>query len=134
MRHRLLHTLVFSSGFLLDGCATTHGTMPDAGPLAPDAPPARDDAALPPDAAVIGDAFVAPDAAAPPDAFVAPDAFSADASVSVTDPRACEPGWPTTKAVFDVERDGVWYGCRFGVTDPESPDLSLCCIIVREAP
>ncbi len=114
MRHRLFHTLVFSSGLLLDGCATTHGAGPDAGEAA--------------------DVPLAPDAASPPDAFVAPDAFSPDAAVEITDPRACEPGWPTTKAVFVVERDGLRYGCRTPEVPPEEPDLSLCCVITELAP
>ena len=32
MQHRLFHTLVISSAMLLDGCASTHGTLADAGP------------------------------------------------------------------------------------------------------
>ena len=128
MKHRLLHTLVFSSGLLLDGCATTHGSMPDAGPAQPDAPVPT------PDAMATPDAPSAPDAFEPPDAFVPPDAFSPDAAVIITDPRACEPGWPTTKAVFDVERDGVRYGCRSPEVSHDDPDLSLCCVITEVAP
>lgn len=134
MRHRLLHTLVFSSGFLLDGCATTHGSAPDAGPGLPDAPVPSPDAETSPDAWLAPDAFAPPDAFDPPDAFVPPDAFSPDAAVVITDPRACEPGWPTTKAVFEVERDGVRYGCRFPEVEHEEPDLSLCCVITEMAP
>ena len=128
MRHRLLHTLVFSSGLLLDGCATTHGSIPDAGPALPDAP------VLTPDGMATADAPIAPDAFEAPDAFVPPDAFSPDAAVVITDPRACEPGWPTTKAVFEVERDGVRYGCRTPAVLPDDPDLSLCCVIEEIAP
>jgi hypothetical protein len=99
MRHRLLHTLVFSSSFLVDGCAMAHVVDGDAGAAA--------------------DALETPDAFAPPDAAI--------------DVRACEPGWPTTKGQFNIERDGVWYACGSGV-DREDPDLSLCCVRVPEAP
>ncbi len=90
MRHRLLHTLVLSSSFLLDACATVHAPS-DAGDAAP-------------------------------------------SDGSTIDPRLCEPGWPTTKAQFTVMVGEVTYGCRHleGNT-PESPDLSLCCV-VPEAP
>jgi len=119
MRHRLFHTLVISSSFLLDACATTHGDV-------------RDDASLPPDAgpSPASDAGAAADAFAEPDAFAAPDAFvEPDAGVFV-DPRACEPGWPTTKGIFHVIRDGITYGCRFSETsNPDMPDLEMCCVL-----
>jgi len=149
MRHRLFCSLVLSSSFLVDGCATAHsGAGPDAG--APDdaAPGAGGDAGRGLDDASIvraADAALAPlddaalapldDAAPAPreDAFVlaAPDAAPGgdDAGV-LTDPRACEPGWPTTKGIFHVTRDGLVYGCHFldGST-PEMPDLDRCCVV-----
>lgn len=92
MRHRLFCSLVLSSSFLVDGCATAHsGVTPDAG--------------TPQDAAL-------------------------DRADAAPDPRACEPGWPTTKGIFHVTRDGLVYGCHFldGST-PEMPDLDRCCVV-----
>ncbi len=138
MRHRLFHTLVISSSFLLDACATTHATEGPDGGASPDAAPGSDAATPPPDAFAMpdalaeADAFVAPDAFASPDAFETPDAFvppTDDAGVFV-DPRACEPGWPTTKGVFHVERDGILYGCRHAEgSNPDMPDLERCCVL-----
>ena len=140
MRHRLFCSLVLSSSFLVDGCATAHsGATADAGTpddaslgAGGDAHVAVGDATLPRETDA---ATAAVDAAPPPadDAFVLaePDAASPgdDAGV-LTDPRACEPGWPTTKGIFHVTRDGLVYGCHFleGST-PDMPDLDRCCIV-----
>jgi hypothetical protein len=135
MRHRLFCSLVLSSSFLVDGCATAHsGTPTDDAGTSGDAPlGAGGDAALAtPDAALprTDDAAIAPP---PEDAFVLaePDAApSGDDAGVLTDPRACEPGWPTTKGIFHVTRDGLVYGCHFleGST-PEMPDLDRCCVV-----
>lgn len=135
MRHRLFHSLVISSSFLLDACASTHvdgqsdaSPQPDAGPSSASDAGAAADAFFAPDAFVQPDAFAPPDAYEAPDAFEPPDAFAAD-DVFV-DPRACEPGWPTTKGVFHVIRDGLAYGCRHSETsNPETPNLDECCIL-----
>jgi predicted small secreted protein len=140
MRHRLFCSLVLSSSFLVDGCATAHSGAPTGDAATPDdaasgagqdAQLAAADAGL----AIADDAALAPlDAAPPPpDAWLLaePDAPpTGDDGGVLTDPRACEPGWPTTKGIFHVMRDGLVYGCRFleGST-PEMPDLDRCCIV-----
>jgi hypothetical protein len=129
MRHRLFCSLVLSSSFLVEGCATTH-SAPSGDAGAPDDDTA-DDAAL----SRADDAGFAPrDASAPAaDSWVLaePDAAPAgDDAGLLTDPRACEPGWPTTKGTFHVTRDGLVHGCRYleGST-PDMPDLDRCCIV-----
>ncbi|MBZ0116381.1 MAG: hypothetical protein IT378_13070 [Sandaracinaceae bacterium] len=106
MAHRLLHTLVFSSMVMLQGCSRSHGHEDT------DASTPRDAGIDPIDATPIAPA----DAAVPP----------ADAG----DPRLCEPGWPTTKGQWTVDVDGQLWLCEGEMTDP--PDLSGCCLAVRE--
>ena len=133
MRHRLLHSLVFSSSFLLDACASTHASpLGDAGLPGDGGPAAGDAGSSLGDAAAASDAFLAPDepdAALEPDAFAEPDAAAEPDAGAFVDPRACEPGWPTTKGIFHVIQNGLVYGCRHGVTSPETPDVELCCIV-----
>lgn len=129
MAHRLLHTLVFSSMFMLHGIGCAKSTTrdePDAG--AEDMVDAHMAHMVDAGAPVVmdaGDVRV--------DAFVpaAPDAGAPDAS----DPRFCEPGWPTTKGQWMAEIDGELWGCEGhggGAADAAAIDLSECCRIREE--
>ena len=58
------------------------------------------------------------------------DAAPATSDAALSDPRACEPGWPTTKGIFEVVRDGLRYGCRVAEgSTPDAPDLERCCVV-----
>lgn len=130
MAHRLLHTLVFSSMFMLHGtlggCARSNTReepdadtedMVDAG-----APVATDAGEV-----MMADAHVpaASDAGAP-------DAGAPDAG----DPRFCEPGWPTTKGQWTAEVDGELWGCEgpghWTGEDAGPIDVSECCRVREE--
>lgn len=136
-RHRLFHTLVFSSVMALEGCALSHATdgPPFMPPAAPDAqadvqPDAGTDTAEWPDTSVAPDdagfdaeADAEADAVADalPDASPDADAEPADAAM---DARLCEAGWPPTKATFCVPVDaGPAMLCCRTVGDEE------CCVM-----
>lgn len=152
MQHRLLHSLVVSSVFLLDvGCGSSHvvgdddgGPAPDGGgvdaarevrdaaPTAPDAQDAVDaaaidDAAVNDDATLVADAAEAIDAAPEVDAAPEPIDVGLDPDAAM-DPRLCESGWPTTKGYICTPTTDPLRSvcCRFEDTEP-------CCLAVREA-
>jgi len=119
LAERLFHTVVISSVLALEstGCTLSHdpvtptpdgGDDPDGGAL-PDAGPLRVDAG-------------APDAGAP-DAG-APDAGAPDAGM-IEDIPFCEPGWPTTKAMF-CTWEGDTAVCCSTILEEDDPDR--CCI------
>ena len=119
--HRLLHTLVLSSAYLLEGCAVSHRVD------TPDASAPAADASAPIDAAAPVDAAAPIDAAAPVDAAEPIDAAT---PVDAGDPRFCEPGWPTTKAQRTIEIEGTTYVCSWLDESDGGVDVSQCCILV----
>lgn len=142
MAHRLLHSLVISSLFALEGsgCTSSHDRPPlpppppdgddagtwwlDAGAPRPrDAGVRRSDAGRSPsDAGAPADAGP-PDAAAPSDAGAPSDGgFAADGG----EMPMCEPGWPTTKGFFCTELENGEIVCCDSLLLPDGG--GRCCV------
>jgi hypothetical protein len=131
MAHRLLHSLVISSVMALEGlgCAFSHtpepAREPPPDPLEPP-PMGFDDGAVDAGPLDTGTADTGRPGTGSADTG-APDTGSPDTSPAPTDtgapdgsdPRFCEPGWPTTKASF----------CRT-IEEEDMPPRVECCSTV----
>lgn len=129
LAERLFHSVVISSVLALEstGCTMSHDPIaptPDGGDdrdggALPDAGPRRFDAGAP---------DAGPPDAGPPDAGAtdagAPDAGAPDAGL-IEDLPFCEPGWPTTKAMFCTWQDDVQVCCSSLVPEDEP---ERCCV------
>ncbi len=117
----MFRSLVISSALLLGptACQVSHERVPPDPPPPPDPDGGLDDAGFAPSDAgthpVDAGRGRASDAGAP-DAGPPPDA-------GAPDPRACEPGWPTTKAFFCTTFDEDRVLCCNSTDEPED-----CCL------